>query len=248
MRADDKNKNNLRLKALQFKLKTAKSIQEFRAKLFPEKYNVPGVLPPVGMLVRLDYYNKKEPFVRYIRTTYEIDIQDDMKEENALKVFEEKFMPAWNDGKLDETYYKDDYEFIYKSQYYTQAWDNEKQRFKYRNHDSNEWQVNHPEKTDQLREKVKVAFDKFEIEIGIIEIEDLSDLAIAELEEPFTEEEIEEATKSLNVKKNGKVSFEDFLAWFIAGVDHIARTKRRKMTKSEVTMNILLDDYLWMTD
>ena len=97
-----KDGSNMKLKALQFKLKTAKNFKDFKSKLLPESIYVPGFYPPVYLLVKMDYYNKKDALIRYVSSEYKIEIQDDMLEERAIEAFEEKFMPIYNSGRLDE--------------------------------------------------------------------------------------------------------------------------------------------------
>ncbi|CAM6054541.1 unnamed protein product [Sphagnum tenellum] len=182
-----------------------------------------------------EFLDWKEAFIRYIVSTYQIDVEEDaVPEKNAQRVFMEKFLPAWNEGKLDDTYYMDGFEFKYKNTFFTKAWDDEKKRFRYRDHDTNDWQYNHPEKTEELKPKLLEIFNKYDRNgKGTVESNRLHDLLIIELNEPFTDDEVQAAAKMLDKDEDGNIKFVDFLPWIVEEIDFLQRSKRPRSVANQ---------------
>merc|ERR1712232_837891 len=68
----------------------------------------------------------------------------------------------------------------------------------------------------EARAFLKEAFDKYDTDgSGAFEAEELGNLMRNELCEPVTEEEIGKALLEMDTDGNGKVEFEEFVAWFV---------------------------------
>lgn len=77
--------------------------------------------------------------------------------QDMMVAFRKFFMPAWNAGQLDETYYKDKYEFECSSVWWTQTWDNNVKQFVFTNSITKETQFENPMKFQTMRKPLLAA-------------------------------------------------------------------------------------------
>lgn len=109
-----------------------------------------------------DYENYERHIVRYAKERHKIDI--DMhatSKDKMFEVFEKLFMPHWNEGKLDCTYYRDGYEFQFDGAWWKQTWNREKKEFCFTNESTKLSQSEHPSKLKNMRKHLREPFTRY---------------------------------------------------------------------------------------
>merc|ERR1711871_246014 len=92
-----------------------------------------------------DYENYERHILRYAQEKHKIDIDlDATSKDKMFRVFEKMFMPHWNGGHLDCTYYRDGYEFEFENEWWKQTWNREKKEFEFYNEKTKLSQLEHP--------------------------------------------------------------------------------------------------------
>eukprot|EP00940_MAST-03C_sp_MAST-3C-sp2_P002923 g2923.t1 len=109
-----------------------------------------------------DYENFKDKFARFSRQKYKLDIDMEATSEEKLKEsFVRLFVPAWNSGSLDTTFYRDGFEFKLDGDWWQQRWCENKKEFEFRNETTGKVQLENPRAMIRMRSRLRQAFDKY---------------------------------------------------------------------------------------
>jgi calmodulin len=109
-----------------------------------------------------DYENYERHILRYAKEKHKIDIDlDATSKEKMFRVFKKMFMPHWNGGQLDRTYYRDGYEFEFDGSWWKQTWNQEKKEFHFYNETTKLSQLEHPSKLKKMRAYLREPFNRY---------------------------------------------------------------------------------------
>merc|ERR1740130_915358 len=144
---------------------------------------VPGTV--AYKLVPADYSNFLSKLTRFSRDKHDLDIDVSATgDESMMIAFKKVFIPKWNGGKLDGTYYKDGYEFKLRNTWWRQMWIEEKKEFEFMNQDTKASQLENPRTMEQRTKSLKKLFLKYQDVI-------LPDhyISVIATEEPMTDDD-----------------------------------------------------------
>eukprot|EP00939_MAST-03C_sp_MAST-3C-sp1_P000182 g182.t1 len=109
-----------------------------------------------------DYEQFKDKFARYSRRKYNFDMDmEQTPKEKTMEAFGRIFIPAWNSGSLDSTFYKDGYEFKFEGDWWKQQWDESKKEFTFVNETTSKMQLENPRSTNKYKTMLRRPFDKY---------------------------------------------------------------------------------------
>jgi len=218
-------KNQLHDKVPQEQIANAKKyIQEQAQKWMDKRPLVPGQTKARQIRIS-DFENYVYLFERYARREYGISSNltkkcNDEKLKRVKVAFESTFLPAYNDGKLSNVYYRDGELFEHKDEEFRMHWDDVSDCFIYESTSTNETTKINPVLLTKHSEEIRLAFDKYDLDHSdSLEQLEVKKLLEDELCVKLTSQQLDKAMIAMDADGNGHVSFDEFLFWYILGIE-----------------------------